>query len=261
MPSSRAQAVAFDRKATAAETAFRRAAIELFGAEREEIVNFIVAAAVRGDSFVQAALRLIEENYNGDGEYHRRWVEAYAELSTNMSRIGGAELMAQSGISFGLVNPEVIDAAVRRADKLADYVGKTTADRVSEAVGEALANGDTDLADVIRNEAFDDDITLARAEMIARTESIGALNEGEYTSALASGVFVEKEWMTQGDDKVRESHAALDGVRIPIEDEFDNGLMFPGDQNGDAEEVINCRCTLLYHDSAGGTESGGDSEE
>jgi hypothetical protein len=32
---------------------------------------------------------------------------------------------------------------------------------------------------------------------------------------------------------------------IPLDEAFSNGLMYPGDENGPPEEVINCRCTLV----------------
>ena len=37
----------------------------------------------------------------------------------------------------------------------------------------------------------------------------------------------------------------LDGEIKPFDESFSNGLMYPGDINGTAEEIINCRCTLL----------------
>jgi hypothetical protein len=48
---------------------------------------------------------------------------------------------------------------------------------------------------------------------------------------------------------VRDSHAAVDEETtdnpIPAMQEFSNGLMFPNDPSGPAEEVIQCRCSLI----------------
>ena len=32
---------------------------------------------------------------------------------------------------------------------------------------------------------------------------------------------------------------------VDVEEKFSNGLMYPGDPNGMAKEVVNCRCALL----------------
>ena len=37
----------------------------------------------------------------------------------------------------------------------------------------------------------------------------------------------------------------LDGEQVDNEKKFSNGCMFPGDPNGQAAEVYNCRCTLI----------------
>jgi uncharacterized protein with gpF-like domain len=60
-------------------------------------------------------------------------------------------------------------------------------------------------------------------------------------------VIGSKEWLTQQDDRVRDSHAEIDGETVGLDDVFSNGLECPGDENGDPEDVINCRCSLLYH--------------
>lgn len=59
------------------------------------------------------------------------------------------------------------------------------------------------------------------------------------------GADVVKQWDSTLDDRTRESHVAVDGEIRELDKPFSNGLMFPGDPDGAAAEVINCRCALL----------------
>lgn len=63
--------------------------------------------------------------------------------------------------------------------------------------------------------------------------------------AKEMGANVVKQWDSTLDGKTRSSHIRLDGEIREIDEPFSNGLMFPGDPNGIAAEVINCRCALL----------------
>lgn len=63
--------------------------------------------------------------------------------------------------------------------------------------------------------------------------------------AKEKGANVLKQWDSSMDKRTRDSHAKVDGEIRELEKPFSNGLMFPGDPDGDAAEVINCRCALL----------------
>jgi HK97 family phage portal protein len=87
-----------------------------------------------------------------------------------------------------------------------------------------------------------------RAETIARTETIGLSNELAREQMRDSGEVSQKQWYSIGDERTRESHFALNGTTIGINEQFDvNGTMADGphDSNLPAEEVINCRCRLI----------------
>ncbi len=63
--------------------------------------------------------------------------------------------------------------------------------------------------------------------------------------------FVDKEWVTMGDEKVRESHMIADGQVTDLNSSFivDNeALRWPGDSSlgASAGNVINCRCASVY---------------
>lgn len=82
----------------------------------------------------------------------------------------------------------------------------------------------------------------------ARTAVTGAQNAGRidsYNAAQKMGIKLKKEWLATLDGRTRHSHAMLDGEQVDNEKKFSNGCMFPGDPNGPAAEVYNCRCTLI----------------
>ena len=89
---------------------------------------------------------------------------------------------------------------------------------------------------------------LYRSELIARTEGhriqVQSTMDACY-KAKDKGADVVKQWDSTLDDKTRESHVAVDGEIRELDKKFSNGLMFPGDPDGGAAEVCNCRCALL----------------
>jgi uncharacterized protein with gpF-like domain len=82
--------------------------------------------------------------------------------------------------------------------------------------------------------------------LIARTESVGAVNGGSLMYYKEQG-FEKKMWLTAGDEFVRESHKECQSAGwVGMDDDFPNGLKFAGDQStGDASECVNCRCTII----------------
>lgn len=91
-----------------------------------------------------------------------------------------------------------------------------------------------------------------RAVVIARTETLGALNGSRTDSFQAFAAETEEElermWLSTVDPRTRPTHVAADGQRTGVTDPFMVGgfaLMFPGDPTGPAQEVIQCRCTTL----------------
>ena len=92
--------------------------------------------------------------------------------------------------------------------------------------------------------------TMNRTSAIrtARTAVTGAQNAGRidsYTAAKKMGIKLKKEWLATLDGRTRHSHAMLDGEQVDNEKKFSNGCIFPGDPNGPAAEIYNCRCTLI----------------
>ena len=60
------------------------------------------------------------------------------------------------------------------------------------------------------------------------------------------GNSITKIWVATLDNRTRDSHAALDGAEIALNEIFDNGCSRPRDPNGALSEICNCRCSLKY---------------
>ena len=85
------------------------------------------------------------------------------------------------------------------------------------------------------------------AVRIARTEGHRIQNQGAMNAchnAKEKGADVVKQWDSTLDAKTRDSHVMVDGEIRELDEPFSNGLMFPGDPDGGAAEVCNCRCVL-----------------
>lgn len=89
---------------------------------------------------------------------------------------------------------------------------------------------------------YNNAVRIARTEghRIQTTATMDAM-----TAAKDKGANVVKQWDAALDKRTRDSHAKVDGEIRELDEPFSNGLMFPGDPDGDAAEVINCRCALL----------------
>lgn len=92
------------------------------------------------------------------------------------------------------------------------------------------------------------DMDERAATRAARTALTGAENAGRvssYDRARGMGIDVRARWMSTLDSRTRDSHRKLDGEVVGDGGKFSNGLRYPGDPEGPAAEVWNCRCTLV----------------
>jgi len=122
--------------------------------------------------------------------------------------------------------------------KITDTVRSALSDRIGIGISEGqsvdeIATSIRDVYNVAQN----------RAETIARTEMGGVINETRVEGFKEVG-FERHSWLSARDDSVRELHQ-IDGEIVKIDEYFSNGLRYPNDIDGAAENVIRCRCTVL----------------
>jgi hypothetical protein len=91
-----------------------------------------------------------------------------------------------------------------------------------------------------------------RATVVARTETLGALNAARTdVFALVAetlGAEYEQVWISTLDKRTRASHRSADGQRVPVGTPFTVGgasLRYPGDPYGPGKETVQCRCSTI----------------
>lgn len=118
---------------------------------------------------------------------------------------------------------------------------KTITQEISRGIASSLP-----YSDIARNISSVSKAPLSRAKTIARTEGHRiqqtSARDAQY-AAKKKGADVLKQWDAALDGRTRPSHARVDGEIRELDEEFSNGLMYPGDPSGGAAEVVNCRCT------------------
>ncbi len=99
-----------------------------------------------------------------------------------------------------------------------------------------------------------DNYLKERSKLIARTETLSAMNAGKYEAfrqaTVSQGIdprFISRQWDSTGDKRVRPDHQHLDGQKVqgllePYRLPDGGIIMRPGDMEAGVAQVANCRC-------------------
>jgi SPP1 gp7 family putative phage head morphogenesis protein len=205
----------------------------IFGLEEAETQTILKDRGPRGLLSLLPELAL--------DKWGERWREnmrpVFADLVSAYDRESGKRL--GTGLAFDLENPFIQEWLDRMSIRLAGQVPETTRQHVEREVKEGISSGESvdDISRRIRG-VFNS-AKRSRADLIARSEANGSQNAASFLQAKASGVVVSKTWLTARDARVRDEHEALEGMTIPLDDEFPNG-------EGRWPSAPNCRCTLTF---------------
>ncbi|MFJ3794943.1 phage portal protein [Streptomyces sp. NPDC090088] len=141
----------------------------------------------------------------------------------------------EDGWSADVLEPWLLVAAMHHAE-LHDAAGEAAAVAAAQDVPE---DGDLAAALLVAGGVW-----AAAALTRSQTAATEALSFGGHDAAEASGLGF-KTWHTTSTDP-RSQHLAINGAKVSLDAAFANGLRWPGDSTGDADETANCRCTLDY---------------
>ena len=98
---------------------------------------------------------------------------------------------------------------------------------------------------------FDDDpddgrdwLTGPASALFAASLLTTFANFGAHEGAKASGGG-QKTWQVNSGNP-RDTHSALSGETVGLDDTFSNGMRWPGDPAGGPSEVANCQCSMTF---------------
>ena len=124
-----------------------------------------------------------------------------------------------------------------------DFLKTTVRQEISRGIAQSLS-----YQEIARNIKSTTLVDYNKSLRIAKTEGHRIQCESAYNvqvRAKEKGANIVKQWDSTLDSRTRDSHQKLDGELVEVDEKFSNGLRYPGDSNGVASEVVNCRCALL----------------
>jgi HK97 family phage portal protein len=190
--------------------------------------------------------RLPEAQVVGDGKGdlggvwwdEERWDR---ELGEDLLRLNVLTAGAWAGEFAGRLGAEISEDRMlpwlqEHSRLQATYINRQTRDQLQEA-----------LRDPEPREAVKD-LFLTAISVWALREAISAIttaaNFGANEAAQAGGL-TRKTWRVNSSNP-RAAHLAMDGETVGIRDRFSNGMRWPGDPAGGAENNANCQCSVEF---------------
>lgn len=158
----------------------------------------------------------------------------------------GLKLARQQSTRFKVNAKPAIEQLARQTQRFAVPVSETTWKRLVDSLSDGLRRGEPDAKLVSRVQQVMG-VRRAQAQNTASTEVNAALNGGTFLGYQQSGVVEEHRWLRGGANS-RPDHKQAHGQVVKVGTPFIVGgeaLMYPGDPNGSAAQVCNCRCATV----------------
>ena len=206
-------------------------------AEQDEVAQLL-------ERFFSRQAKSILPKIGADAEWwhSERWDKELADdLEPILRRIAAAH---GSRLAKALGSKFFAEAIVNYVRKLSEIRAQLINTQTQEQIQSAIDEAEEDPEEAVSHE-MDKRINLgsvALGAMLAKT--LAGWGQKEATrQAVEQGVKkrVYKEWVTG--PNARQSHLAMDGERVPIDEDFSNGASWPGDDTLDPDESCGCNCS------------------
>ena len=225
------------------------------GEEAMETIQSMLQAKVYQKKYQAALKKQVDDIYNKMLDEEFKTVAEYIDSCYENGFIGAMYDLNGQGIPLAFpIDQEAMVQAVQLDSKISkrlytrlgediDLLKKKITAQVSRGISSGMS-----WQQVALQLAGYTKIGYNNAIRISRTEGHRVQCQSAMDAcykAQEMGADVVKQWDAALDRRTRGSHAIVDGEVRELDEKFSNGLLFPGDPNGRAAEVINCRCALL----------------
>lgn len=223
-----------------------------FAKETARIINRYISSSLTGNESMH--FRLMVDSLN---KMFDRRIKQSAMIFSRMKLEGKKEarLFLERKVNVNFTDEIAKRYILEQGGAQIKYISNTTRKQVKQALAksvEELAEGEEPISAEKRLRKLKA-LTPARATMIAATEiHASAMFAGYETINQLSadeGFEYMKAWVHTLDDRTRIDHADMNADEyIPLNQPFIVGgvpMMYPGDPQGGAGNVINCRCIMV----------------
>lgn len=136
-------------------------------------------------------------------------------------------------------------------------IARTTQRAIAKIIESAISEGlgERDIAKSIREQSKGE-VNQYRSTLIARTETISAMNKGRRLAMFSSNLLWNKRWLDTPDERTRTSHRIVaDENPRPLDEPYNVPIIpgvgteladCPGDPRLSAGNICNCRCCETF---------------
>lgn len=239
----RAMLARFDQRVAAKEKALGKVVAEMLRRQQDSVMAALQGRAARSADSVA-------ENPFSKPEWVKKFREAVRPAIRDIVNAAGDSGLEDIGVKvdFKMLDPNVVRFIETRAQRFSVQVNDTTWNKLRDSLSQGIQAGEG--VDKLAARV-NDTMTLRigqSAEVIARTEVVGAENGGMLLSWRQSDIVSGKTWLaTMTDGRTRETHVEAHGQTVALDEDFevgDGAGPAPG-QIDQASESVNCRCTMM----------------
>jgi hypothetical protein len=200
-------------------------------------------------------------------KYEKKWIDGYLKTLDKHIDLGYDTVLAvpfnkpyEEGIAAIRARNSDKSRATLEARGIKNFheISDTTTERIMGRIESGLKDA-LSISEIAQNIVKDGANAAGRALTIARTEVLTANSIGEAAAMKDAAEVIPdlvKVWINSGDDRVRGNpgglypdseadHWKMQGQIRKYDEPYSNDLFYPRDTQGQAGEVINCRCSQV----------------
>lgn len=240
-----------DAKRTRIENLFTGIWRGYFFQERVAVLRAVRGRTIQAVGVLQAAVsyKTIEVNIRANlNIIQKPLVKKLAKAYTQAGTTIASDAAAGAGFQFPGFPKTTAKWLESYVPKIAGQITMTNKKYILNIVKKGIESGLSNQQIANEIQQFYPDFSDYRVKLIAKQEAanIGAMTEYQMFAAMpVDKNKLTKIWHNAQDNAVRDQHQ-IEGEPKPFIQKFTNGLRFPHDPLGSAENVINCRCWLEW---------------